>query len=177
MNNQTEKIIIIGAGLAGLYAATLLKDAGYEVTILEARDRAGGRTFTSNEVDLGGSWISSLHPRIIKLCKKYNIEICRQTESGKVIRYFDGQRDELQQKPNVQANTANVFIPYIQQFDRLINSKDFFSDNWDLDQVSFYDWCKENIQEPTVFKTFNYSFTSLTCTDPKLASMFFWLYF
>ncbi|KAH0611188.1 uncharacterized protein H6S33_011615 [Morchella sextelata] len=54
-------IAIIGAGVSGLKAAQVLLDKGYEVVIYEARDRAGGRTCTSDrlgkEVDLGPNWI------------------------------------------------------------------------------------------------------------------------
>jgi len=56
-----EHIIVIGAGMAGLAAATELQEAGFRVTVLEARDRIGGRTYTNEElgvsVDLGGAWI------------------------------------------------------------------------------------------------------------------------
>jgi monoamine oxidase len=58
---MTEKILVIGAGMAGIMAARTLHDAGYDVTILEARDRLGGRTQTDNSlgssVDLGAAWI------------------------------------------------------------------------------------------------------------------------
>ena len=44
------RVIIIGAGFAGLSAATSLADAGVDVTVLEARDRVGGRVWSQELV-------------------------------------------------------------------------------------------------------------------------------
>jgi monoamine oxidase len=56
-----KSAIVIGAGMAGLAAAQQLKQAGVLVTVLEARDRIGGRIWTDRStgipVDLGASWI------------------------------------------------------------------------------------------------------------------------
>ena len=56
-------VVVIGAGVSGLVAARALDRAGVAVTVLEGRDRIGGRTHTVTlggvPVDLGGSWV---HP-------------------------------------------------------------------------------------------------------------------
>jgi monoamine oxidase len=44
--NQHMKIVVIGAGISGITAARELKALGYDVSIVEARDRIGGRIHT-----------------------------------------------------------------------------------------------------------------------------------
>ena len=61
---QVERVVVVGAGIAGLAAASRLQRAGIAAVVLEARDRIGGRLHTVDlagvPVDLGGSWIH--HP-------------------------------------------------------------------------------------------------------------------
>ena len=55
------RVIVIGAGVSGLTCAAFLRDAGVDVSVVEARDRVGGRVWTGHvgghDVDLGGAWI------------------------------------------------------------------------------------------------------------------------
>ena len=59
-----ERVLVIGAGIAGLTVANALAHADVDCVVLEARDRIGGRLHTADlgggRVDLGGSWIH--HP-------------------------------------------------------------------------------------------------------------------
>ncbi|MGI9214043.1 MAG: flavin monoamine oxidase family protein [Methylococcaceae bacterium] len=62
---RPEHIIVIGAGMAGLATANRLVKAGRSVTVLESRNRTGGRVWTSRAwpdapVDLGASWIHGI---------------------------------------------------------------------------------------------------------------------
>ena len=59
---QAQRAIVIGAGFAGLGAARTLRDAGLDVTVLEARDRIGGRVHTVSlaagvVADAGAAWL------------------------------------------------------------------------------------------------------------------------
>lgn len=59
-----KSVIIVGAGIAGLAAASKLKGKGFAVTVLEAQDRVGGRLRTNRTLgipfDEGASWIHGI---------------------------------------------------------------------------------------------------------------------
>lgn len=62
LSEKGETVIVVGAGVAGLSAARRLVKQGCRVTVLEARQRVGGRIWTSREwedapLDMGASWI------------------------------------------------------------------------------------------------------------------------
>lgn len=76
-----EKLIIIGAGLSGLYLASLLEEH-FDITILEARPRIGGRIYSINGHDMGPSWVWYHHTNIRTLLQELDIEVFSQYNNG-----------------------------------------------------------------------------------------------
>ena len=79
---RRKTCVIVGSGLAGLAAAFKLKNSGWDVTVLEARSRVGGRVFShslseNKELicELGAEWVGESHERIKALCSDFNIPL------------------------------------------------------------------------------------------------------
>jgi monoamine oxidase len=74
-------ILIIGAGLAGAAAAEALAARGFTLSVLEARDRVGGRGFSrpfahSDELlEFGGAWIRSWQTHIHETCTRHGVDL------------------------------------------------------------------------------------------------------
>jgi len=74
-----KRVVIVGAGFAGLTAAFELFQCGYDVTVLEARKRLGGRVFSLNDVvpdkivEGGGELIGSNHPTWLHYQKRFRL--------------------------------------------------------------------------------------------------------
>lgn len=96
---RQKSCVVIGAGFAGLSAAYKLKNAGWRVTILEARDRIGGRVFSYSMpqnpnliCELGAEWVGESHERIKALCADFKIPLQKHQfddyllQNGKVSR-------------------------------------------------------------------------------------------
>ena len=76
-----RRVVVLGAGLAGLGAAYNLMNDGYDVTILEAQDRPGGRVHTVRDgfehggyAEMGAVRIIDTHEYTLKYIKEFGLE-------------------------------------------------------------------------------------------------------
>jgi monoamine oxidase len=81
------KVIVAGAGLAGLTAAAALVDRGVDVVVLEARDRVGGRTHgievaPGTVVDAGAAYLGHQHTALKGLIAELGVQTTRTSMSG-----------------------------------------------------------------------------------------------
>jgi monoamine oxidase len=98
---REPRVVIVGAGLAGLTAAHRLAQAGIASRVLDVNDRIGGRTFTvqrgdfPGKVELGGEFIDSGHAAIRRLVAELGlslIDVASASADVEAERYFIGDR-------------------------------------------------------------------------------------
>ena len=76
-----KKVVVIGAGLAGLVAAYELQRAGHNPIVLEAQHRVGGRIYTLRNfapglyAEAGGMRIPRAHDLTLGYCQQFNLEL------------------------------------------------------------------------------------------------------
>lgn len=82
VTGPAKKVVILGAGMAGLTAGYELSQLGHDVTILEARPRPGGRVHTLREpfsdglyAEAGAARIPDEHDLTLKYVKLFNVEL------------------------------------------------------------------------------------------------------
>ncbi len=93
---QAESILVIGAGAAGLAAARKLHDSGYAVTVLEARNRIGGRvqsdySLASHPIELGAEFIHGENVKTWELLRQYGLTAVDDVDDENIYGYLDNQ--------------------------------------------------------------------------------------
>ncbi len=90
-------VVVVGAGLAGLVAATQLTRSGHSVRVLEARDRVGGRIWNhdlgnGHISERGATFIGPTQTHVAALAKQLKIPTFRTYDVGKNVYVAGGER-------------------------------------------------------------------------------------
>ena len=97
--DPVERVLVVGAGAAGLTVANALTNAGVECLVLEARDRVGGRLHTVNLgggwVDVGGSWLHNLETNPLRRFADQVGVTCRDGDAFAEIVAYDPLESRL----------------------------------------------------------------------------------
>jgi monoamine oxidase len=97
-----KRVVVVGAGLAGLTTALDLVDAGWDVVVLEARERVGGRVHTLPFADGlhaegGGESIDDNHHDLLRMIRRFGLRTedrLRNREATGVV-YRNGRRQTI----------------------------------------------------------------------------------
>jgi monoamine oxidase len=133
---ESTEILIIGTGAAGLMAAHELARAGKKVTILEARNRTGGRIHTLDNTsffkyaELGAEFVHGDLPVTLNLLKEAGIEVT--PASGQMWNYNDAKFSQEYQ----QIDHWNLLIKKLGQLEEDTSIGDFLQREFDEDQYA-----------------------------------------
>ena len=175
------RVVVVGAGLAGLTAAYQLKKAGVEATVFEARRRLGGRILSVEGAvgeglitELGATLINSDHADMLSLVDEFDLELFNREKDARrfpypgTAYYFDGRR--LDEK-----EIAEALRPLAEQItadaDRL--DADFDAVAKELDQLSvkeYLDLYADRIGAPFVRTLLEHTMRTEYGVEPQDAS-------
>ncbi len=118
-----DRVVVVGAGIAGLTVANALGHAGVECVVLEARDRIGGRLHTvdlaGSPIDLGGSWIHHPVGNPMRAFAEQAGVACRDGNPLAALGGFDCAEGRRLSRAEVEADLAVLYEAFPAAVDRL----------------------------------------------------------
>ena len=109
---ERKSVVVIGAGLAGLYTAMLLQQAGLDVIVLEGASRVGGRVYTAdwleNMPEFGASQIGRSYARVIDLCRQFSLPLI--PEDRNLMAMASHIRGQWTNAADWESSAANLLV-------------------------------------------------------------------
>lgn len=139
----TLSVGIVGAGLAGLACADMLKSRGIRASLYEAGSRTGGRCwslrgfFPEQVAERGGELIDTLHKTMLGYAKRFGLQLEDiSKEPGETFYYFSGQRHTEFEVVAELRDFVSVMRTDLHRLSREVTAIDHTSEDAALDQIS-----------------------------------------
>lgn len=183
--SREMNVIVVGAGFAGLVAARALVRAGATVTVLEARERVGGRTLSTElggqVVDLGAQWIGDQHHKLRALADELGIVHFEQYAAGKKVldrgdklRTFSGFLPRL---PIMALGELGLAMLKLERYAKRVPLESPLAAPAEWDQITVADWLDRNIRRGAARDMIELATQMIFAVEPReLSFLYFLLY-
>jgi monoamine oxidase len=150
------RIVVVGAGLAGLTCAYRLKQAGYAAAVYEAADRIGGRCWTlrgafadGQLAERGGELIDQGHTAIRQLAQELGLMLdnllAAEINGTEPCYYFDGAPYPFTQATNDLKGIYQTLHRDVSEASYPTLYNNYTQRGYQLDQLSVRDWINQNV--------------------------------
>jgi monoamine oxidase len=150
------RVIVVGAGFSGLAAAYELQRAGYEVTVIEARNRVGGRVLSFSDlvpgrnVEGGGELIGSNHPAWIAYAKQFGLsflDVGEEDLEAPIV--INGKKVTAEQSEQLWEEMERVFNTIVTDAGKVDGDEPWKAAGADaLDKRTLADWINRSSASP-----------------------------
>jgi monoamine oxidase len=179
MSGEGMRVIVVGAGLAGLTAAVDLAAAGAEVTVLEARDRVGGRMHgipmsTSVVADGGAAYLGVRHTELLALLGECGLGLASTEMEGDSTFLVSDQRTTTASRvPPLDAVALGDLFDRLEELVGQVQP----DAPWEsphaehLDQLTAAQWLVDEVKNPDARTFFPLFIGEMMAADPASISV------
>jgi oxygen-dependent protoporphyrinogen oxidase len=181
----TNRVIVIGAGMAGLTAAHFLKEAGIEVVVVEQDTRPGGRIMSvrrgDDTFDVGAQFIHTNYKVTLELCKKFGLmsDLVEMRSNDMIMR---GGEVHIIPWGTIRIPTISLWsqLKNVRKFGPIIRRrKSMALDGWhelmDLDKLELATYARLKLNEESLEYTVRPLMLTYSMSEPEGISLAYYL--